>query len=146
MLEAQLQESDVRHRALVQEDRVKAQIIEEQRRYIVQGLDRARERKTDLTVRSRAEGVFVLPQAENLPGRYVRKGQQMAHVVRRDAVTVRTVIPQQDIDLVRHATSAVEVRLAERRAQSEQAVVRDRGDQGDGPRQLTATRPGFKTR
>ncbi len=66
----------MRHRALFQEDRVKAQIIDEQRRYIVQSLERARERKADLTVRSRAERVFVLPQAENLPGRYVRKGQK----------------------------------------------------------------------
>jgi putative peptide zinc metalloprotease protein len=121
--EAQLVELDARHRALFQEDRVRAEIIDEQRNYVRQGLQRARERKEDLTVRARAEGVFVLPLAENLPGRYVKKGQQIAHVVRRDTVTVRTVIAQQDIDLVRHGSRQVDVRLAERRADSEHATV-----------------------
>ena len=122
-LGAQLVELDARHRAFFQEDRVRAEIVEQQRMYVQQGLERARERKEDLTVRARAEGVFVLPLAENLPGRFVKKGQQIAHVVRRDTVTVRTVIAQQDIDLVRHTSKQVEVRLAERRAESEKGTV-----------------------
>jgi putative peptide zinc metalloprotease protein len=132
-LEAQLTEMDARHRALLQEDRVKAEIVEEQRLYVLQGLERARERKADLIVRSRSDGVFVLPQAENLPGRFLRKGQQIAHVVRSEAIIVRTVIPQQDIDLVRHGAKKVEVRLAERRDVSEQGniirIVPSAGDQ-----------------
>jgi putative peptide zinc metalloprotease protein len=118
-----LRELDVRHRALFQDDRVKAEIIDEQRRYVAENLARSRERATDLVIRSRAEGMFVLPEPENLPGRFVRKGQQIAHVVRRDALTVRTVISQQDIDLVRNGAKQVEVRLAERRGMSEQATV-----------------------
>jgi putative peptide zinc metalloprotease protein len=116
-------ELTARHRALFQDDRVRAEIVDEQRRYVAQGLERAQERKADLTVRARAEGLFVLPMAENLPGRFVRKGQQIAHVVRRDTMTVRTVIAQQDIDLVRHASRKVEVRLAERRSESQKATV-----------------------
>ena len=123
MLEAQLRELDVRYRALFQDDRVRAEIIDEQRRYVAQNLARSRERAADLIVRSRAEGVFVLPESENLPGRFLRKGQQIAHVVRRDALTVRTVVSQQDIDLVRNGAKEVEVRLAERRGVSEQATV-----------------------
>jgi putative peptide zinc metalloprotease protein len=123
MLEAQLRELDVRYRALFQGDRVRAEIIDEQRRYVAQNLARSRERAADLIVRSRAEGVFVLPESENLPGRFLRKGQQIAHVVRRDALTVRTVVSQQDIDLVRNGAKQVEVRLAERPGASEQATV-----------------------
>ena len=123
MLEAQLRELDARHRAVFQEDRVKAEIVAEQRRYIAEGLTRAQERKADLTIRSHAEGHFVLPNAEDLPGRFLRKGQQLGHVVRRDTLTVRTVIPQQDIDLVRAAVREVEVRLVELRAEPKSGTV-----------------------
>ncbi len=123
VLEAQLHEVDVRHRAMFQQDRVKADILAEQRRYIAQGLMRAQERSADLIVRSHTEGWFVLPNAEDLPGRFVRKGQQLGHVVRRDTMTVRTVIPQQDIDLVLAAARQVEVRLIERRAAPSRGAV-----------------------
>jgi putative peptide zinc metalloprotease protein len=123
-LEAQLQELDARHRAALQDDRVKADIIVQQRGYVEEGLRRTRERIADLTVYSRAEGFFVLPQAEGLGGRYVHKGQQLGHVVARDRMTVRTVVSQQDIELVRAAKRTVEVRLAERRERIDQAMVK----------------------
>lgn len=123
-LEAQLQELDARHRAALQDDRVKADIIVQQRAYVEEGLRRTRERIADLTVYSRAEGLFVLPQAEGLGGRFVHKGQQLGHVVARDRMTVRTVVSQQDIELVRAAKRTVEVRLAERRERIDQAMVK----------------------
>jgi putative peptide zinc metalloprotease protein len=137
MLQAQLRELDARYRSLWQDERVKATMVLEQRRYVEQGLARALERSADLTVRSRSEGVFVLPQAEDLIGRFVRKGQQIAHVVNRDLLTVRSIVPQQDIDLVRGATKVVQVRLVERRGDIETAkvsrIVPSAGDQLPSP-------------
>ena len=117
-LEAQLRELDARHRAVLQDDRVKAEIIDEQRNYVQEGLQRARERMDDLTVRAAPKGCFVLPQAEDLPGRFVRKGQQIGHVVEPTRDRTHLVISQQDIDLVRQRCATVEVRLAERRDRS----------------------------
>jgi putative peptide zinc metalloprotease protein len=122
-LQAQLSELDARHRAALQDDRVKAAIIAQQRSYVEEGLQRAQERHADLTVRSRTEGYFVLPQAEDLVGRFLRKGQQIGHIVERDKMTVRTVISQQDIDLVRDGGPNVEVRLIERRERVDHAKV-----------------------
>jgi putative peptide zinc metalloprotease protein len=47
-------------------------------------------------------------------GRYLRKGQLVAHVVNLDTVTIRAVLPLEDVDLVRGETRSVDVRLAER--------------------------------
>src|SRR4051812_22578785 len=122
-LEAQIQELEARHRAVLQDDRVKADIVAQQKHYIEEGLQRALERQNDLTLRSRANGFFVLPQAEDLVGRFVRKGQQIGHIIERDKMTVRTVISQQDIELVRGGGRDVEVRLIERRDRIDRAKV-----------------------
>ncbi|MCC6608258.1 MAG: HlyD family efflux transporter periplasmic adaptor subunit [Burkholderiales bacterium] len=113
VLEARLQELQARHREQVVLDRVKAQILEEEMGYVRSKLARAHERTGDLTVTAGADGRFVLPRASDLLGRYVRKGELVAHVVNIETVTVRAVVPQEDIDLVRSETRRVDVRLAE---------------------------------
>jgi putative peptide zinc metalloprotease protein len=124
VLEAQLRELDAKHRQVVITDRVRAEIIEEQQRYTLESLARAQQRLADLSVRSRATGIFVLPQAVDLPGRYLKKGQMIGQVVDMQAVTVRTVVTQQDIDLVRNLLAGVDVRLAEQLRHTTSAVVR----------------------
>jgi len=73
---------------------------------------------------SRADGTFVLPLAEDLPGRFVKQGEMLAHVVEFGTITVRAVVPQASIDLVRHRTVAADVRLSERLAEVVSAVVK----------------------
>jgi putative peptide zinc metalloprotease protein len=113
VLQARVQELDARHRAHAADDRVKAEMVEEERRFALQNLERARERAGELTITARAEGEFVMPRASDLPGRFVKKGELLAHVVNVDAIIVRAIVSQQDIDLVRNATRRVDVRLAE---------------------------------
>lgn len=123
VLEAQLREIKARIRQQVVDDLVKAKMLEEEQRYIEERLAHARERQSDLVIRSKAAGTFVLPKAEDLPGRFVRRGELLAHVVDLKTITVRTVVGQDDIDLIRHQTLAVQVRLAERLAAPMPATV-----------------------
>lgn len=113
-LEFQFEELDARYREQLPESRVKAEMILEERRYVTEKLARARERAGELSIRSRADGTFVLPRAADLPGRFIRKGERLAHVVDLETITIRTVVGQDAIALVRHLTEGVEVRLAER--------------------------------
>ncbi|HLB15986.1 MAG TPA: hypothetical protein VJM14_13730 [Burkholderiales bacterium] len=113
VLEARVVELDARHRAHAVGDRVKAEMVEEERRFAQQNLERARERAGELTIKARAEGEFVMPRAPDMPGRFVKKGELLAHVVNVDAIIVRAIVSQQDIDLVRNSTRRVDVRLVE---------------------------------
>jgi putative peptide zinc metalloprotease protein len=113
VLEARVVELDARHRGHVTVDRVKAEMVEEERRFALQNLERARERAGELTIKARAEGEFVMPRAPDMPGRFVKKGELLAHVVNVDAIIVRAIVSQQDIDLVRNSTRSVDVRLVE---------------------------------
>jgi len=113
VLEARVRELDAKHREQVVVDRVRAEIIDEERRFAAQSLERAQERARELVIKAKAEGEFVYPGAPDAPGRFLKKGDLLAHVVNADAIIVRAVVSQQDIDLVRNATRAVQLRLAE---------------------------------
>lgn len=123
-LEARLREMEARYAEQRVKDRVKAEIIQEEMAHEREDLARARERSAELTIRSRADGTFVLPTAKDLPGRFVRQGELLGHVLELETITVRTVIPQAFIDLVRQQTRQVQVRLAERLAEPLPAVIK----------------------
>ncbi len=114
VLEAQLREIKARIRERLVDDLVKAKMLEEEQRYIEERLARARERQSELVIHSKAAGTFVLPKAEDLPGRFVKRGELLAHVVDLKMITVRTIVDQNDIDLIRYQNQDVQVRLAER--------------------------------
>jgi len=113
VLEARVRELDAKHREQAATDRVRAEILDEERRFAAQNLERGRERARELVIASKAEGEFVYPRASDAPGRFLKKGELLAHVVNTDAIIVRAIVSQQDIDLVRNATRGVEIRLAE---------------------------------
>jgi putative peptide zinc metalloprotease protein len=113
VLEARVRELDAKYREQVVSDRVRAEIVDEERRFAAQNLERARERAGELVIKAKAEGEFVYPRAPDAPGRFLKKGDLLAHVVNTDAIIVRAVVSQQDIDLVRNATRGVDLRLAE---------------------------------
>jgi putative peptide zinc metalloprotease protein len=94
-------------------DRGQAEILEEQLRYAQDRRDHARQRAADLEIRAGASGTFVSPRSADLPGRFVKRGELLGHVIDLDTLTVRTVISQDDAGLVQRRTERAEVRLAE---------------------------------
>jgi putative peptide zinc metalloprotease protein len=123
VLQGRVQELEAKYRSVIVDDKVKAQIVEEELRYAQSSLARTQERLGELTLVARAEGEFVLPRATDMPGRFIRKGELMAHVVNLETLTVRAIVSQQDIDLVRARTRGVDVRLAEHIEAVERGVV-----------------------
>jgi putative peptide zinc metalloprotease protein len=117
VLAARLAELRARYHAERSSDLVRAAIVAEEIRYTEAELGRIQEQLDLLTVHSRAEGTFVIPAAEDLPGRLVKRGELLGYVVKLDRIVVRTIVPQTEIDLVRRHTAAVQVRLSERLAE-----------------------------
>ncbi len=124
MLAGRVRELEARYAQQRVADLVKSLITAEELQYARQDLARTRERLDGLVIRSRADGTFVLPLADDLPGRFVKQGEVLAHIVELSSVTVRAVVPQAHIDLVRHQTFGTDVRLTERLSEVVRVSVR----------------------
>jgi putative peptide zinc metalloprotease protein len=111
---ARIQELEVRFLALRSMDVASAEIVREELAYSRQELARVEQRLEGLQIRSLSNGSFVIARDEDWVGRFVHQGELIAHVIDLDEITVRTVVSQDDADLVRFATEAVDIRLAER--------------------------------
>jgi putative peptide zinc metalloprotease protein len=124
VLEAQLLLLETRARAEHDVDRARWQRTEEEVKSATAELALARERHRELTVTSPLDGVLFLPSADDLPDRFLRKGQQLAYVVPPGPATVRVLVSQDDIDLVRSGTRRVEVKHAGDLARTEPAILK----------------------
>jgi putative peptide zinc metalloprotease protein len=103
---------------------VRAQITLEEIKAVDADLERAREKAENLIVRSPVSGVFILPAVQDLPGRFVKQGEQIGYVLTASTATARVVVPQESVDLVRSRTEEVRVKLAERLSETVSARVK----------------------
>lgn len=117
VLEARLDGQRARYRAAMTRDPAEAASIEKAMAVTRHALERTREDIAELVVKSPSDGTFVLPNAADLPGRFMRKGTLIGYVVDPSRLTVRTVVPQIDIDLIRHSARGIAVRPADRMAE-----------------------------
>ncbi len=122
--EAQLSELRLRYDAIRVQDRVQAEILQEQIRSAETSLGVLRQRRADLVVRAEGTGRFIAPAGADLPGRFVRRGDLIGYVLGTDDPVVRAVVPQADVDLVRSRTVGVAIRFAESLALVRPATVR----------------------
>ena len=111
--EAQVREVEAERASRQWVDRTEAALLEEQLAFARDRRAHARQRAEGLEIRAHASGTFVLPRAADLPGRFVRRGELLGHVIDLDRLTIRTIVSQDDAGLVQHRTRRVEVRLAE---------------------------------
>jgi len=123
VLEAQLRLLRVRAHAELGSDRVQWQLTQEEIASVEAQLERVRERLAELVIVSPADGSLVLAQAQDLPDRFLRQGEALGYVVPEEAATVRVLVAQGDVDLVRSRTREIEVKLTGRLYETLPAVV-----------------------
>jgi putative peptide zinc metalloprotease protein len=124
VLEAQLQLLETRANMERLDNRVRWELTREEATTVQRELEHTRRLYGDLTVLSPTSGTFVLSvPAQDLPGRYLHKGQEIGFVVPAETVTARVLVSQDDIDLVRNATEHVRVKLAGRTYETFDAEV-----------------------
>ncbi|MFC1542031.1 efflux RND transporter periplasmic adaptor subunit, partial [Candidatus Latescibacterota bacterium] len=112
LLEAQLREYQARKLAAMSSDRTEMKIVQDEIDRIQAELDEIREQLANLVIRSRTNGTFLLPRAEDLPENFVKRGTQLGYVVDFSNITVRVVVPQSVVSRVRTNTRKVEARLS----------------------------------
>lgn len=126
MIEAEVAALEAMLRNYRESDWVQVQITEERIRGAQARLQRGRAELEDLLVRAPVAGRFLVSGAEDLPGRFAPKGQLLGYVLEPGAETLKVVVTEAEVDLVRQRTRAVEVRRTERLGERLQArVVRE---------------------
>ncbi len=110
---AQLDESRQRLEGVRDVDRVQAAMFEEQATHLAERLQALRDRQSDLVVTSAQEGRFFMPHADDMPGRFVKRGDLLGYVISPANPVVRVLIPQSEVDLIRQRTTGVKAYLVE---------------------------------
>jgi len=123
VLEARKAELDARYQAERIENQARAQQTLDEIASVTASLQRMRERAAEFLVLSPDDGAFVVPSPQDLPQRYVRHGEQIGYVIADARPTVRVLVPQGSIDLVRSRTEEVRAKLAENLAEAVPARV-----------------------
>jgi putative peptide zinc metalloprotease protein len=117
VLQSRSRELRMRYEASDLSDPVEARIVLEQLRHAQADLELALQNQKDLIVRSDSAGHFIMRQASDWPGRYVKKGEVLGYVLRTQEPIVRVVVAEDEADLVRKHTGRVELRFADRLAE-----------------------------
>ena len=118
--------ADQRSGNTVSQSRVEAAMQAQAHRQAQDKLAHTEDRLSRLVIAASLEGEAQIPRAEDLPGRWLKKGELIGHLVTPQPPTVRAVVMQDEIDLVRSNLSRVEVRLAgDVRAQWQATVIRE---------------------
>ena len=115
MLQAEVTEIATRFTAAATVDQVAANTIREELQYARERLTEAERQERELTIASPVGGRFLLHEPpQDLPGQFVRRGAAVAFVVDDTVTTVRVVVPQKDVDLVRNRLKNITVLLSDR--------------------------------
>ena len=92
-------------------DRVERQM---QRTELAEAAERLRKEEARLAraaVSSTVDGEVYLPDAASLVGRYLAQGTVVGYVLNRDKIAVRTLLPQERMELIDQRIEAVDVRM-----------------------------------
>lgn len=90
-------------------DRVQADITRQELDVKKAGVLRARQKRGDLVTRAKAEGTFLVSRADDMQGRFVKRGEILGYVTDGKADMIRAIVTQADVDLVRQRLTDISV-------------------------------------
>lgn len=111
--EARVTEAQARYRAQGFKDPVQSEIFRQQLAHEEYALKRVQERHDRLTLRSETDGTLTAPKDQDLNEQFFKKGELVSYILDRRQLIARTVVTQDDIDLVRTRLKASEIRFAD---------------------------------
>jgi putative peptide zinc metalloprotease protein len=113
VIEKHLDELRLRLDAAMPKDIVQANILREQVRLTQGQLDLSKQHLADLDLKADKAGRFLVSDDEDLPGRFLHKGDIVGYVVGEEDPIVRVLVAQDDVDPVRRNMLQVEIRTAD---------------------------------
>ncbi len=111
VLQARLRELEARLTRAQVDDRPGTQVVREEIAQARRDLTRAEERRADLVQTAPMSGPLIVPDAADLPGRFLRRGDVVAYIGGLADANVRAVVEQRRVGLVRDRLLGVSLRL-----------------------------------
>jgi putative peptide zinc metalloprotease protein len=121
--QAHLEEAYAKYNAQPLYERVERKKLLEDITLIQEDLRQAEEKQNKLLIRSPENGNFTPLDARNLPGHFVKQGELLGYIVSDHRPTIRTLISQTNIGLVRERVTRVQIRLASQVAETLEAEI-----------------------
>lgn len=110
---AKVAEAEAKYRSEQFVDQAKAALSGRQFEQEEAVLAKLEERAGKLVAYAETDGVLAAAASQDMPGRYLKKGELAGYVLEKNSLIVRVVVPQSDIDLVRAYFRSAELRLAD---------------------------------
>ena len=111
-LEARVAELAANYQIEFVNDRSRADIAREQLALERDTLERDRLHARGLNIAAATDGVFTVPQASDMPGRYYHQGEILGYVIGAARPVVRVLVEQSVIDGIGVGTRSIEMRVA----------------------------------
>lgn len=111
LLEFRIQELELMQRRDRVLDLVEADIVSQQIGALRKEVALTRERRDQLAIQSATAGILVIPAAQDLAGRFIRRGELLGYVIPQASPIVRVLVPQSRIGVVRDNAREVNIRL-----------------------------------
>lgn len=108
---ARLDEARARQKDVLLQDRTEADILKSRVLSVEAELKDVEFQLKSLNTVSATDGVVSLSMSNDLPGRFVKRGDVIGYVAKQTQVSAKVVIPQLHIDAVRRDTQKIEVRF-----------------------------------
>ena len=110
--EARVDELRARHRAERSNRTFEAGIVQEELNIAVSELAHVREKQDSMEVMAFKDGRSYIPEADDLPGSFIRKGELIGYILDSNASIVRMVVRQDHIGQLRERVENIEIRFA----------------------------------
>ncbi|WP_301101417.1 peptidase M50 [Propionivibrio sp.] len=110
---AKVAEAQAKYRSEQFTDQVKAATSSRQLEQEQSVLAKLEEQAAKLVAYAEADGVLVAEKAQDMPGRYFKKGDLAGYVLEKNALIVRVVVTQDDIDLLRARFRSAQLRFSD---------------------------------
>jgi putative peptide zinc metalloprotease protein len=130
VLYAQLKELNSKFRAEWNNDRIKADNIKEEMLVVAEELKHAKKNQQAMLIVSKKSGNLLIPEVDDLTGRFLRKGEIIGYVIDDALPTVRVVVTQSDIGQIQQQVKGVEIRLVNQPALIMPAKIIRRAPEG----------------
>lgn len=108
---AKVTELQSKYRAEKEVDLVKADILKDELHIAESELDHLNIKNQKMTIKACKSGQLLIPDADDLPGRYIHQGEIIGYVLDDSKPTIRMVVTQDNIGQVREGVVDIKVRL-----------------------------------